>query len=97
MPIEVTADIREVVERSVTKTLSAQVLQFTIRANGPDAGEIYGTTQTFDGETVAAQWDWVVPARQVMPVAMAKVGNKTLYQALYEALYSFEQVRTPPN
>lgn len=95
MPIEkevtVTREVTETITETKVHALAAS--HFTVRANGPDAGEIFGRTEMRDKHgAVIDAFDWVVPKEQVL----AAVVPSGLYAAMKNALYNFPQVTTPP-
>ena len=94
MPIEKTITITRTIETEVTETraLTMRVDQFTVRANGPDAGEIFGHTSVLDGDEVIDGFDWVVPPKEAMPPAI----KSGLYALLQATLYAFPQTTTKP-
>ena len=94
MPINKTTTITRTIETELTETrsLTFRVDQFTVRANGPDAGELFGHTSMLDGDEVISEFDWVVPPNEAMPPAI----NSGLYALLQSTLYSFPQTTTNP-
>ncbi len=94
MPVEKETKITRGVEQVVTETkrLAFRVEEFTIRANGPDAGEVFGRTSILDGDEVVGSFYWVVPKEQALPIGAAN----GLYALLQKTLYGFEQVTSAP-
>lgn len=94
MPLERTETITRTIETELTETLklSYRVDQFTVRRNGPDAGEIFGQTSVLDGLKVIDCFDWVVPASEVLAIAVPS----GLYTRLQNTLYAFPQTTTKP-
>lgn len=94
MPIDkeitVTRQIVETVTETKVRTL--EVGLFTIRCNGPDAGELFGHTHIIEDGEIVGGFDWVVPNEQALAVGVPN----GLYAQIQKTLYSFAQVTTPP-
>lgn len=94
MPIEKEVTVtREVAETiTETKVRALEVSHFTIRCNGPDAGELYGHTKIIEAGEIVGSFDWVVPKDQALAVGVPS----GLYASIQRTLYGFPQVTTPP-
>lgn len=94
MPIEKTITLTREVVRDVTdtKVRTLEVGLFTIRCNGPDAGELFGHTNIIEDGEIVGGFDWVVPNEQALAVGVPN----GLYAQIQKTLYSFAQVTTPP-
>lgn len=94
MPIEKTITLTREVVREVTdtKVRTLEVGLFTIRCNGPDAGELFGHTNILEDGEIVGGFDWVVPKEQALAVGVPN----GLYAQIQKTLYSFAQVTTPP-
>lgn len=94
MPIEKEVTLTRTVETQVTdaKVRTFEVDLFHIRANGPDAGEVFGHTNILEDGQIVDGFDWVVPKGQALPVGMAN----GLYALMQKTLYGFPQVTTKP-
>ena len=95
MPIAKAVTItREVTETiTETKVRALEVSQFTIRCNGPSAGEVFGRTDILENDVVISSFDWVIPKDEARAVGM----QNGLYALLKQTLYGFPQVTTPPS
>lgn len=109
MPITKDATLTTVVEVTETKPAQYTVAQFTVRCNGPDAGEIFGHTQIkpADADDATARLhDWVCPKEQVLALATQPLrklypdvfaglkSDVSLYALLYKFIYEQPQVTT---
>lgn len=94
MPIEKEITLTREITQEVTETKvrTLEVSQFTIRCNGPDAGELFGHTNILEDGEIVGGFDWVVPKEQALAVGVP-IG---LYAQIQKTLYSFAQVTTPP-
>lgn len=94
MPIDKEITVtREVVETvTETKVRTLEVAQFTIRCNGPDAGELFGHTNIIEDGEIVGGFDWVVPKEQALAVGVPS----GLYASIQKTLYGFAPVTTPP-
>lgn len=94
MPIQKEVTItREVTETiTETKVRTLEVSQFTIRCNGPDAGELFGHTNIVEDGEIVGGFDWVVPKDDALAVGVPS----GLYASIQKTLYGFSQVTTLP-
>jgi hypothetical protein len=94
MPIEKEITLTREITQEVTETKvrTLEVSQFTIRCNGPDAGELFGHTNILEDGEIVGGFDWVVPKEQALAVGVPN----GLYAQIQKTLYSFAQVTTPP-
>ena len=94
MPIEKEITLTREITQEVTETKvrTLEVSLFTIRCNGPDAGELFGHTNILEDGEIVGGFDWVVPKEQALAVGVPS----GLYAQIQKTLYSFTQVTTPP-
>lgn len=94
MPIQKETTLTRQVTQEITETKvrTLEVTQFTIRCNGPDAGELFGHTNIIEDGEIVGGFDWVVPKEQALAVGVPN----GLYAQIQKTLYSFAQVTTPP-
>jgi hypothetical protein len=94
MPIEKEITLTREITQEVTETKvrTLEVSQFTIRCNGPDAGELFGHTNILEDGEIVGGFDWVVPKEQALAVGVPR----GLYAQIQKTLYGFTQVTTPP-
>lgn len=94
MPIQKETTLTRQVTQEITETKvrTLEVTQFTIRCNGPDAGELFGHTNIIEDGEIVGGFDWVVPKEQALAIGMPN----GLYAQIQKTLYSFAQVTTPP-
>lgn len=94
MPIEKEITLTREITQEVTETKvrALEVSQFTIRCNGPDAGELFGHTNILEDGEIVGGFDWVVPKEQALAVGVPS----GLYAQIQKTLYGFTQVTTPP-